>query len=66
MNRKQLTGFRTYEYDEEQNNKQFQNLIDNHFKKGKISTPTTYIHSCTLFWLGTETSIKSGGVYTNS
>ena len=70
MNRKkQLYGFRTYEYDEEQNNKrseQFQNPIENHMKGGKIGTPTTYIHNFTLFWFGTGTSIKSGGVCTNS
>jgi hypothetical protein len=68
MNRKkQLYGFRTYEYDEEQNNKrseQFQNPIENHMKGGKIGTPTTYIHNFTLFWFGTGTSIKSGGVCT--
>jgi hypothetical protein len=31
-------------------------------EKGKIDTPTTYLHDQSLSWLGTDTSIKSGRV----
>ena len=31
-------------------------------EKGKIDTPNTHIHDRSLPWLGTGTSIKSGGV----
>jgi hypothetical protein len=28
---------------------------------GKIDTPNTHIHDCSLSWLGTCTSVKGGG-----
>jgi hypothetical protein len=31
-------------------------------EKGKIDTPTTYLHDQSLSWLGTDTSIKSDKV----
>ena len=31
-------------------------------KKGEIDTPKTQMHDRLLSWLGTDTSIKSGGV----
>jgi len=31
-------------------------------ERGKIDTPNTHIHDCSLSWPGTGTSIKSGGV----
>jgi hypothetical protein len=31
-------------------------------ERGKIDTPNTYIHDCSLSWSRTDTSIKSGGV----
>ena len=31
-------------------------------ENGKIDTPNTQIYDCSLSWLGTDTSIKSGGV----
>jgi len=36
------------------------NPIDNSLRN-KIATPHTNIHECSLSWLGTGTSIKSGG-----
>ena len=30
--------------------------------RDKIDTPYTSIHDCSLYWLGADTSIKSGGV----
>jgi hypothetical protein len=36
------------------------NPIDNPLRS-KIDTPHTNIHECSLSWLGTGTSIKSGG-----
>ena len=35
-----------------------QNIVD----KEKIDTPNTQIHDCSVPWLDTDTSIKSGGV----
>ena len=35
---------------------QFQN------HRGKIDTPNTYLHDRSLSWLGTGTSIRSGGI----
>ena len=31
-------------------------------ERGKIDTPNTQIHDSSLSWVGTGTSIKSGGV----
>jgi hypothetical protein len=31
-------------------------------ERSKIDTPSTQIHDLSLSWLGTDTSIKSGGV----
>jgi hypothetical protein len=31
-------------------------------ERGKITTPSTQIHDCLISWVGTGTSIKSGGV----
>jgi hypothetical protein len=31
-------------------------------ERGKFHTPSTQIHECSLPWLGTGTSIKSGGI----
>jgi hypothetical protein len=41
---------------------QFQNLIENIVGSDKIDAPNTQIHVFSLTWLGTSTSIKSGGV----
>jgi len=30
--------------------------------RGKIDTPNTYIHDRSLSWLGTDTSVKCGGI----
>jgi hypothetical protein len=40
----------------------FQNAIEKTVEKDKIDTPSTQIHDRSLSWLGTGTSIKSGGV----
>jgi hypothetical protein len=34
-------------------------------ERGKIDNPSTQTHDCSLSWLGTSTSIKSGGVKLN-
>jgi hypothetical protein len=34
-------------------------------ERGKIDTPNTQIHDCSLSWLSTGTLIKSGGVNLN-
>jgi len=31
-------------------------------ERGNIDTPSTYIHDCSLSWLGTVTSINNDGV----
>ena len=31
-------------------------------ERGKMYTPTTHIHDCSLSWLGIGTSIKSGSI----
>jgi hypothetical protein len=37
-------------------------LILHRRNRGKIHTSTTYMYDRSLFWLGTSTSMKSGGV----
>jgi len=41
---------------------QFQNPIKQIVERGKIDTPNIQIHDGSLSWVGTDTSIKSGGV----
>ena len=41
---------------------QSKNSIAKNVESGTIDTLHTQIHDCTLSWLGTGTSIKSGGV----
>ena len=41
---------------------QFQNQISKSSKEAKMDSPNTHIHDRTLSWLGTCTSITSGGV----
>ena len=41
---------------------QFQNQIEKTVEKDKIDTSNTQIHDRSLSWLGTGTSVKSGGV----
>ena len=41
---------------------QFQNPIKDLRNRGKLDTTNTHIHDWSLSWLGTGTSVKSGGV----
>ena len=41
---------------------QFQNQTEKNRRKMQNRYPNTQIHDCSLFWIGTGTSIKSGGV----
>ena len=41
---------------------QVQNTIEKLLKRSNIDTPNTYIHDDSLSWLGTGTTVKSGGV----
>jgi hypothetical protein len=40
---------------------QFQNSIEKTVERVKIDTPNTQIQNCSFSWLGTGTSLKSGG-----
>jgi hypothetical protein len=46
-------------------NKEYHTIAKSNIKiveRGKIDTPNTQIHDTSLSWLGTDTSLKGGGV----